>query len=565
MRAAVALLVCAAVLAVAVRGHVARPPLTPHYYDPASPDHTLTDEYAVVFHEDHKDSVDVHELGARHGMRWLERIAHVDDVHIFVHENQSSALPLLTHSREVKWAERQVLRRRYKRTADPMWGASWFLHDHNSEDLNVKEAWDIGFDGNGVTVAICDDGIWHNHDEFLGKFRYDVSRDLNFGDDDVDPYHWDVHGTAAAGVATAIGDNGKCGVGVAPGASIAGIRILARDASDSIEAQGITWKKQEIDVYSNSWGPNDNGQTLEGPGRMLARAMDDAIATGRDGKGNIFVWACGNGREQGDTCNYDGYANSRYVIPIGSYEWNGKQAYYSESCAALVAVTPSSDRSGHQLLSANVDNNCYTHFGGTSASSPAVAGVVALMLQARPELTWRDVQGVMITTAQPIQTDDESWATNAVGVAHSYKYGFGRVDAAATVRGALTWTLLPEAVDAGGHGSTGDIPDNKPHDPFVGTATVDDNFVIEFVEVDVEIQHRHRGELALILESPSGSVSLLAEPHNDISANYYWQFTSRRHWGEQSAGVWKLYVGDSVRSNAGRVNKWSVHVYGHRA
>lgn len=63
---------------------------------------------------------------------------------------------------------------------------------------------------------------------------------------------------------------------------------------------------------------------------------------GRFGKGNIYVWAAGNGRENGDSCAFDGYASSIYVNPIGSINHLGEQSWYSEGCASLMAVTPSS-------------------------------------------------------------------------------------------------------------------------------------------------------------------------------------------------------------------------------
>ena len=46
---------------------------------------------------------------------------------------------------------------------------------------------------------------------------------------------------------------------------------------------------------SSSWGPNDDGKTVDGPGKLASRAFQQGIYRGRDGKGSIFVWASGNG------------------------------------------------------------------------------------------------------------------------------------------------------------------------------------------------------------------------------------------------------------------------------
>ena len=76
---------------------------------------------------------------------------------------------------------------------------------------------------------------------------------------------------------------------------------------------------------------------------------------------------------------------------------------------------------------------------GTSFAAPVVSGVVALMLEANASLSWRDVQGILATTSQKTDPSDASWATNSVGLHHSYKYGFGLVDAHAAVTAALSW------------------------------------------------------------------------------------------------------------------------------
>ena len=61
---------------------------------------------------------------------------------------------------------------------------------------------------------------------------------------------------------------------------------------------------------------------------VLKAAIEDSIQNGRGGKGSIYVWASGNGRRANDNCNYDGYANSRYTIPIGSVSDDGRYAFY---------------------------------------------------------------------------------------------------------------------------------------------------------------------------------------------------------------------------------------------
>ena len=61
-----------------------------------------------------------------------------------------------------------------------------------------------------------------------------------------------------------------------------------------------------------------NGNSTDGPGNLAYLSMEWCIKNGREGRGTIYVWACGNGRANSDNINYDGYANLRYTIPIGS-------------------------------------------------------------------------------------------------------------------------------------------------------------------------------------------------------------------------------------------------------
>ena len=97
--------------------------------------------------------------------------------------------------------------------------------------------------------------------------------------------------------------------------------MIADYTTDAQEAQGLSYKNDLNQIYSNSWGPNDDGRRLEKPGRLTLSAMLDSVTNGRDGKGSIYVWAGGNGKSAGDNCNYDGYANSRFTIAIGAVDY----------------------------------------------------------------------------------------------------------------------------------------------------------------------------------------------------------------------------------------------------
>ena len=92
---------------------------------------------------------------------------------------------------------------------------------------------------------------------------------------------------------------------------IGGVRILDGPILDALEAKAISFNRNHIDIYSASWGPDDDGRTVDGPGPLAKLALEEGIKKGRNGKGSIYVWASGNGGKHFDNCNCDGYATSR--------------------------------------------------------------------------------------------------------------------------------------------------------------------------------------------------------------------------------------------------------------
>lgn len=72
-------------------------------------------------------------------------------------------------------------------------------------------------------------------------------------------------------------NNNICGVGIAYNAKIGGIRMLDGMVTDRVEAEAFSFKNNYIHIYSSSWGPSDDGRTVEGPGLMASRAFEKAI------------------------------------------------------------------------------------------------------------------------------------------------------------------------------------------------------------------------------------------------------------------------------------------------
>ena len=437
------------------------------------------------------------------------------------------------------------------------------------EDANVTTAWDT-YTGSGVIISVIDDGLDHNHSDISPHYSPVYSYDWCDDDNDPSPSSWNGHGTAVAGVAAAVGDNSLDVTGVAFDATIAGSTLIACWAGDATEADALSYESDDIDIYTNSWGPADDGQTLEAPGPLTLAAFENDAYSGRDGLGNLITWAAGNGLGSDDNSNYDGYANSRFTIAVTAISHNGEQSYYAEPGAnILVAAHSNGDGEGITTTditgSGGYNSGNVTHsFGGTSSATPLAAGVIALMLEANENLTWRDVQHVLVNSARMNDPNDTSWTVNGGGHDISHKYGFGVVDAGAAVTVAENWFNVGEELNAtyGPYSPATTIEDDSPEWTEF-TTMVTDEFLLESVDVVVDISHDARGDLDIVLVSPSGTESWLADTRNDNGNDYSnWMFNTVRHWDESSLGTWTLKVRDTEVGNTGTLNSWELILHG---
>ena len=151
-------------------------------------------------------------------------------------------------------------------------------------------------------------------------------------------------------------------MGIAWDSKIAGIRILSGPITDVDEAASLNFGFQETSIYSCSWGPPDDGKSMEAPGYLIEQSLVNGITNGRSGKGSIFVYASGNGASHGDQCNFDGYTNSIYSVTVAAVDHQGLHPYYSESCAANLIVAYSSG-GGENIVSHSCNSCSHPHPG----------------------------------------------------------------------------------------------------------------------------------------------------------------------------------------------------------
>ncbi|XP_033749522.1 neuroendocrine convertase 1-like isoform X1 [Pecten maximus] len=557
---------------------------------------------------------EVQRVARHHGYEVVKELKPFNDHYLLTHAEVPSRSKrsadhhtwrLQTDNR-VHWAEQQVSKTRSKRGIieerareerqyihmefnDPLWAKQWYIkdkvHDLTKQkfDLHVIPVWNQGITGKGIVITVLDDGIEHNHTDLAQNYDPMASTDLNGNDRDPQPRYDDTnenkHGTRCAGEIAMVANNSLCGVGVAYNARIGGVRMLDGRVTDSLEGEAIAFNHKYIDIYSASWGPNDDGATVEGPGLMAQRAFELGIKEGRNGKGAIYVWASGNGGRLGDNCDCDGYTGSIYSLSISSASQHQTTPWYAEKCASTMATTYSSGEYGDErVASADLHGGCTVQHTGTSAAAPLAAGIFALVLEANPDLTWRDMQHLVAWTSEysPLQ-HNAGWKRNGAGYWVNNAFGFGLLNAASLVQEAnpRTWISVPEKYICTVHS---DSNSNLPQ-PLSSGYKLDIDMTtsgcrgqaneiryLEHIQLRTTMDYSKRGALHISLTSPSGNETmLLSERSMDGSSAGFqnWTFMSVQSWGEDPTGLWTLTIKDEKSgSNYGKVKGVELILHG---
>ncbi|XP_017300410.1 neuroendocrine convertase 2 [Diaphorina citri] len=475
--------------------------------------------------------------------------------------------------------------------SDPYFPFQWYLKNTGQNggkaklDLNVEAAWAQGVTGRNITTAIMDDGVDYMHMDL--KNNYNAKASYDFSSNDPHPYprytdDWfNSHGTRCAGEVAAARDNGVCGVGVAYDSKIAGIRMLDQPyMTDLIEANSMGHEPNLIDIYSASWGPTDDGKTVDGPRNATMRAIVRGVNEGRNGLGNIYVWASGDGGED-DDCNCDGYAASMWTISINSAINDGQNAHYDESCSSTLASTFSNGAKDPNTGVATTDlyGKCTTTHSGTSAAAPEAAGVFALALEANPQLTWRDIQHLTVLTSKRNSLFDAKgrfhWTMNGVGLEFNHLFGFGVLDAGAMVALAKQWKTVPARYhcEAGSVKQVTEIPSSRSILLKIKTNACEgeDTQVsyVEHVQAVITLNATTRGAVELFLTSPMGTRSMILSKRindNDRRDGFTkWPFMTTHTWGEYPQGTWLLEISfNSQEPNHGFIKEWTLMIHGTR-
>ncbi|SVD34209.1 uncharacterized protein METZ01_LOCUS387063, partial [marine metagenome] len=257
---------------------------------------------------------------------------------------------------------------------------------------------------------------------------------------------------------------------------------------------------------------------------------------------------------------------------------NGQVANFSTPGAPILvsapglAISTTSSFSGYPA---------YTTISGTSFSSPITSGVVALMLEANPELGYRDVQEILAYSARQTDANSPGWDVNGAvnwnggGLHVSHDYGYGLIDAYAAVRLAETWELTSTQANLATVSAS-----SSPELAILDYATITDTIQIssglqiDHVEVDLDLTHTWIGDLTVSLTSPDNTTSILVNrPGGEYNGVLYavggasqddinFTLSSTHNWGETGAGTWTLSVTDHGPLDQGVLDSWTLRLSG---
>eukprot|EP00834_Sanchytrium_tribonematis_P000968 NODE_20_length_44879_cov_0.624654.p15 type:complete len:311 gc:universal NODE_20_length_44879_cov_0.624654:30293-29361(-) len=198
--------------------------------------------------------------------------------------------------------------------------------------------------------------------------------------------------------------------------------------------------------------------------------------------------------------------------------------------------------------------------------------MIALFLSVRPDLTWRDVQHVVLLSARPFEAAIDDWQVVAKNRKFSHTFGYGLLDASAMVDIAKTWKLVNRETQFKSPiiAVNQNFGDNEELSSIYNITQENLSSVnfgdLEHVTVTLTIEHQRRGDLEITLISPSKITSFLAKPrpgdyHSDTLKD--WTMSTVVHFDDIKIGSWTIKVKDSnSNKKTGKFVQWQLTLMG---
>ena len=504
-----------------------------------------------------------------------------------------------------------------------------------NKDINVDNVISQGYSGNGIKVAVVDSGLEIAHEDL--KDNIVVNGSYNFVNDSTDPTTTSTegdHGTSVAGIIAATAWNDIGGRGVAPEVSLKGFNLLKDGTNaNAISSLGGAAYSNDVDVFNLSYGYETTVAFLINGG--IKNQFIDGVTNLRAGKGANYIASAGNGfssfgsanctdaNTYGLSCNnpsMDPEHSLPYLILVAALNADGTKASYSTAGSAIWISAPGGESGLDQNIvgagygdyspgimttdqssctkgyvrsnlasyenafenkgnySLNSSCNYTSTFKGTSAAAPVISGIVALLLEVNPALTWRDIKHILASSAIQIDSSiqaivvggyiaEPGWTTNAAGYKFHNWYGFGAVDTDKAITLAKNYTLgslgsFTTTNETSSGNLNTDIPDNS-NDGVSNTIADNNNLTVESVNINVCLTHASPSDLSISLTSPNDTRSVLLPPFNGFSnTDSCFNLISNAFYGESSNGNWSIKIVDKKANTEGNINNWKITIFG---
>lgn len=507
----------------------------------------------------------------------------------------------------------------------------------------------IGIVDDGLQIAHPD--LAANVAAVAGKNFANGSNNPSPSDPNSDNHGTMVGGIAGAVDANGVGVRGVAPAATLKGFNVLASDAAGNQLSNIEYSWWDGAESADVQVFNNSWGAGPSNPNLPFAFSQNDVASNEQALSGtRGGRGGIYVKAAGNNFDNAainqfqDVCTADTKNRRTGCVPAGRDPRNnlfnvitvaavradGVRSSYSSTGSALwvsgfggengwqrqyvpnqlaVRYDPAiltTDVTGcaqgsntnaqrYNALDSNLsalDSTCnYTgRMNGTSAATPMVSGVAALVLETNPNLSYRDVKYILATTAtrnhpnQPAVTLADGrvlvpgWTVNAANRAYSNWYGFGVVNAARAVQVAENFQSLGPLVDTGWRTTTRTVAIGNTTNAAARLTFQVANGArnIESVQLGFRVNHSNTRQLQFVLISPSGTRSVVQPAFTAIGSgtggvqrNFTnWDLLSSNAFLDEAAtGTWTLEVTDMGQAanaaSRGNLEFFKIRVLGH--
>ena len=428
---------------------------------------------------------------------------------------------------------------------DPLYKDQWHLKNTGQfagykagVDINIEPVWKKGYNGSNISVGIFDDLVDGSHPDL--KDNISSANIVNYATG-VDKCK-NNHGTNVAGVIAAR-DNNIGVIGIAYRSKLYSYGVLGSKSVNLIDmiARGLKRKESsQIAVYNFSLGNASAEWVYFKITDKEKQAMDLITQNGFGGLGSSLVFSAGNFGLSGVSTNTS-FLNHHATINVNSFDGNGFHAPAFASTKGQniwiagptrkITTTDNAGKCGEN------DGDYVNDFSGTSAASPMVTGVIALIRQANPSLTYRDVKLVLAESANKNNgakylVSGKMYSDPSKDQSYSEHSGFGFLDANKAIDLATNWTNLPKErkVYKASSDALIDVSTlNKEHQTKIKITNSNINF-IESVIIEIKLEKAQPVELI-------GHILKLISPDNKVSQFYKKSFSYQMHFKENYSSI----------------------------